>query len=229
MRRDAVLRLVRLYLYRTVKPMWKLGLVVGTVVLIPVVFGGGLNPDTTVAIGALFLIYLPCNLALNMTQEKIDGTLRFLSSLPVTGREHAASRVLATAALTTPLVIWLATTVPFFQLESLPGGPVVTGIGMGMAVFLVCLVVIAFQYKYSGPKARSIFVYALVAVGAIVWIWTRFEGSPAALLTPAVVITGALVSGVGAAAVVWFALRTIVEYAPVYERDNLELTNGVAE
>ena len=229
MRRGAVLRLVRLHLSRTVKPMWKLGLGVGAVVLIPVVFGGGLNPDMTVGLGAVFLIYLPCNLALNMTQEKIDGTLRFLSSLPVTGREHAAGRALATAALTTPLVIWLATLLSLFQLESLPGGPVVTGIGMGMAVFLVCLVVIAFQYKYSGPRARSIFVYALVAVVAVVWISTLFEGSPAELLTPAVIVSGALASGVGAAAVGWFALRTIVEYAPVYERDNLELTNGVAE
>ena len=209
--------------------MWKLGLGVGAVVMIPVVFGGGLNPDTTVAMGAVFLIYLPCNLALNMTQEKIDGTLRFLSSLPVTGREHAASRVLATAALTTPLVIWLTTMLPLFQLESLPGGPVVTGIGMGMAVFLVSMVVIAFQYKYSGPRARSIFVYALVAVVVVVWISTRFEGSPTELFTPMVIVTAALVSGVGAAAVGWFALRTIVEYAPVYDRDNLELTNGVAE
>ena len=122
MRRGAVLRLFRLHLSRTVKPMWKLGLGVVAVVLIPVVFGDGLNPDMTVAFGAVFLIYLPCNLPLNMTQEKIDGTLRFLSSLPVTGREHAASRVLATAALTTPLVIWLATMLPLFQLESFPAG-----------------------------------------------------------------------------------------------------------
>ena len=102
---------------------------------------------------------------------------------------------------------------PFFQLESLPGGPVVTGIGMGMAVFLVSMMGIAFQYKYSGPKARSIFVYALVAVVVVVWIWTLFEGSPAELLTPAVIVTGALVSGVGTAAVGWLALRTIVECA----------------
>ena len=227
MRRGAVLRLVRLYLYRTVKPMWKLGLAVGVMIL--VVSRGELNPSVIVGLFAAFLIYLPVNLALNMTQEKIDGTLRFLSSLPVTGREHAASRVLATATLTTPLVIWLATLLPLFQLESLPGGPVVTGIGMGMAVFLVCLVVIAFQYKYSGPKARSVFVYFLVAFAAIVWISTWFEGSPAELLTPMVIVTAALVSGVGAAAVGWFALRAIVEYAPVYDRDNLELTNGVAE
>ena len=172
MRRDAVLRLTRLHLHRTLKPMWKFGLVTIGVVMIPVFLGGGLNPDMTVAAGAVFLLYLPGSLALNMTQEKIDGSLRFLSSLPVTGREHAASRVLASAALTMPLVIWLAVLLPLFQLESLAGGPVVTGIGMGAAVFLVSLVVIAFQYKYSGPKARSVFVYALAAFVAVIWIST---------------------------------------------------------
>ncbi|MDE2874394.1 MAG: ABC-2 transporter permease [Gemmatimonadota bacterium] len=228
MRRDAVLRLFRLHLYRTVKPLWKLGLVTVGVVMIPVFLGGGLNPDMTVGLGAVFLIYLPCSLALNMTQEKIDGSLRFLSSLPITGREHAASRFLATAALSMPLVIWLAALLSLFRLESLPGGPVVTGIGMGAAVFLVSLVAIAFQYKYSGPKARSVFVYVSAAFVAVIWISTLLDGSPAEFLTPAVIATGALVSGIGAAAVGWFAVRTIVEYAPTYDRDKDELTSGVS-
>lgn len=228
MRRDAVLRLFRLHLYRTVKPLWKLGLATVGVVMIPVFLGDGLNPDMTVGLGAVFLIYLPCSLALNMTQEKIDGSLRFLSSLPVTGREHAASRALAAAALAMPLATWLAVLLPLFQLEPLPGGPVVTGIGMGAAVFLVSLVVIAFQYKHSGPKARSVFAYVLVAFVAVIWISTRFEGSPAEFLTPAVIATGALVSGIGVAAVGWFAVRTIVEYAPVFDRDKDELASGVS-
>ena len=152
-----------------------------------------------------------------MIREGLDAGL---SSLPVTGREHAASRVLATAALTTPLVIWLATTLPLFQLESLPGGPVVTGIGMGMAVFLVSMVVIAFQYKYSSPKARSIFVYAMVASVVVLRIATWFEGSPTALLTPAVIVTGALVSLIGAMATGRYVLRTIVRLAPVYDGEN---------
>ena len=42
MRRGAVLRLVRLYLDRTVKPMWKMGLAVGVMIL--VFSGGELNP-----------------------------------------------------------------------------------------------------------------------------------------------------------------------------------------
>lgn len=226
MRRDAVLRLFGLHLHRTVKPMWKLGLATVGVVMIPVFLGGGLNPDMTVALGAVFLLYLPSSLALNMTQEKIDGSLRFLSSLPVTGREHAASRALAAAALAMPLVIWLAVLLPLFRLESLPGGPVVTGIGFGAAVFLVSLVVIAFQYKYSGPKARSVFNYVLVAFVAVIWISTRFEGSASELLTPAVIAGGALITGIGAAAVGWFAVRTIVEYAPVYDREKDELTSG---
>ncbi len=227
MRRDAVLRLTRLHLHRTLKPMWKLGLVTVGVVMIPVFLGGGLNPDMTVAAGAVFLLYLPSSLALNMTQEKIDGSLRFLSSLPVTGREHAASRALAAAALTMPLPIWLGVLLPLFRLESLPGGPVVTGIGMGAAVFLVSLVVIAFQYRYSGPKARSVFVYVLIAFVGVIWISTLFEGSPAELLTPAAIATGALVFGTGVVAVGWFAVRTIVEYAPIYDREKDELTSGV--
>ena len=164
MRRGAVLRLVRLYLDRTVKPMWKMGLAVGVMIL--VFDRGELNPSTIVGLFAAFLIYLPVNLALNMTQEKIDGSLRFLSSLPITGREHAASRVVATAALTVPLVIWLATLLPLFQLMALPGA-VATGIGFGAVVFLVSLVVIAFQYRYSGQKARSVFMYAAVAFVAV--------------------------------------------------------------
>ncbi len=203
------------------------GLAAGVMIL--VLSRGEFNPSTIVGLFAAFLIYLPVNLALNMTQEKIDGSLRFLSSLPVTGREHAASRVLATAALTTPLVIWLATTLPLFQLESLPGGPVVTGIGMGMAVFLASLVVIAFQYRYSGQKARSILVYAGLAFVVVLWISTWFEGLSAVIRIPAVIVTGALVSLIGAMATGRYVLRTIVRLAPVYDGENDELAVGVAE
>ena len=214
MRRDAVLRLVRLYLYRTVKPMWKMGLAVGVMIL---VFDRGKpNPDTTVGFFAAFLIFLPVNLALNMTQEKIDGSLRFLASLPITGREHAASRVLATAALTMPLVIWLATLLPLFQLETLPVA-VAAGIGFGAVVFFVSLVVTAFQYRYSGQKARSVVTYAALAFVAVLWISTRFEG------WSAVILTGALVSLIGAMATGRYALRTIVRLAPVYDGENDEL------
>ena len=226
MRRGAVLRLVRLYLDRTVKPMWKLGLATGVMIL--VFDRGELNPSTIVGLFAAFLIYLPVNLALNMTQEKIDGSLRFLSSLPITGREHAASRVVATAALTVPLVIWLATLLPLFQLMALPGA-VATGIGFGAVVFLVSLVVIAFQYRYSGQKARSVFMYAAVAFVAVLFISRRFEGWSAVILTPAVIVTGALVSLIGAMATGRYALRTIVRLAPVYDGENDELTTGVAE
>ena len=212
MRRDAVLRLTRLHLHRTLKPMWKFGLVTIGVVMIPVFLGGGLNPDMTVAAGAVFLLYLPSSLALNMTQEKIDGSLRFLSSLPVAGREHAASRVLATAALTMPLVIWLAVLLALFQLESLPGGPVVTGIGMGAAVFLVIAGGDRVSVQVFGPESpirlrvRS-WRPSWPSSGSRRW----FEGSAAELLTPAVIATGALISGIGAAAVGWFAVRTIVQ------------------
>ena len=226
MRRDAVLRLVRLYLYRTVKPMWKLGLTVGVMIL--VFSRGELNPSVIVGLFAAFLIYLPVNLALNMTQEKIDGSLRFLSSLPITGREHAASRVVATAALTVPLVIWLATLLPLFQLATLPVA-VAAGIGFGAVVLLVSLVAIAFQYRYSGQKARSVLVYAAVAFVVVLWISTRFEGWSAVIRTPAVIVTGALVAGIGVVAIGWYALRTIVGLAPVYDGENDGLTTGVAE
>ena len=221
MRRGAVLRLVRLYLYRTVKPMWKMGLAVGVMIL---VFSGG----KPVGFFAAFLMYLPVNLALNMTQEKIDGSLRFLASLPITGREHAASRVLATAALTMPLVIWLATLLPLFQLETLPVA-VAAGIGFGAVAFLGSLVVIAFQYRYSGQKARSVVTYAAVAFVAVLFILTRFEGWSAVILTPAVIVTGALVSLIGVMATGRYALRTIVRLAPVYDGENDGLTTGVAE
>ena len=226
MRRGAVLRLVRLYLDRTVKPMWKLG--AGDGCDDSGLRQGELNPSTIVGLFAAFLIYLPVNLALNMTQEKIDGSLRFLSSLPITGREHAASRVVATAALTVPLVIWLATLLPLFQLMALPGA-VATGIGFGAVVFLVSLVVIAFQYRYSGQKARSVFMYAAVAFVAVLFISRRFEGWSAVILTPAVIVTGALVSLIGAMATGRYALRTIVRLAPVYDGENDELAVGVAE
>ena len=163
-----------------------------------------------------------------MTQEKIDGSLRFLSSLPITGREHAASRVVATAALTVPLVIWLATLLPLFQLATLPVA-VAAGIGFGAVVLLVSLVAIAFQYRYSGQKARSVLVYAAVAFVVVLWISTRFEGWSAVIRTPAVIVTGALVAGIGVVAIGWYALRTIVGLAPVYDGENDGLTTGVAE
>lgn len=222
MRSDAVLRLFDLHLYRALKPAWKLGLAVGGVVMLPVVLGDGMNPDMTVGFVAVFLLYLPANLALNMTQEKIEGSLRFLASLPVTGREHAASRLLAVAALTMPLVTWLSVALPLFRLQTIPEA-VLAGIGFGVGIFLVSLVVIAFQYKYTGQKARSAFVYVLVAFVAVVWMSTRFEGWVAVLANPAVIVGGSVVGGIVVVAVGRYALRTIIEYAPVYDREKDEV------
>ncbi len=69
----------------------------------------------------------------------------------------------------------------------------------------------------------------MVAFVAVISVFTLFEGLPAVLLTPAVIVTGALVSGIGAVVLGWFALGTIVEYAPVHDREKDELTSGVTE
>ena len=65
MRRGPVLRLCRLHLYRTLKPMWKFALATGGVVLIPRLAAGSFNPDMTVAMVAMLLLYVPGSLALN--------------------------------------------------------------------------------------------------------------------------------------------------------------------
>lgn len=218
MRRGPVLRLCRLHLYRTLKPMWKFALATGGVVLIPRLAAGAFNPDMTVAMVAMLLLYVPGSLALNMTQEKIDGSLRFLAALPVTGREHAASRALALATLAMPLVIWLGVGLPLFGLQTVPEA-VAAGLGFGAAVVLVSLVAMALQYKYSSRKARSVFTLSIVAFVVIVLIPTYFEVSATTLLAPAVLVPGAAVGVAGVVAVAWYALRTIVHWSPVYERD----------
>lgn len=225
MRRGPVLRLCRLHLYRTLKPMWKFALVTAGVVLIPRLAAGAFNPDMTVAMVAMLLLYVPASLALNMTQEKIDGSLRFLAALPVTGREHAASRALALATLAMPLVIWLGAALPLFALQTVPEA-VAAGLGFGAAVVLVSLVAMALQYRFSSRKARSVFTLSIVAFVAVVWTVTHFEVSARTILTPAVLVPGAAVGVAGVVAVAWYALRTIVHWAPVYERDEEGLGGG---
>lgn len=225
MRRNIVLRLSRLHMYRTVKPMWKVGLAAGVVMVLPLVFLGALSRDLTVGVPAGLLILLPVSLAYNVTGEKIDGSLRFLASLPVTGREHAASRLVAIAILAMPVVIHLATLLPLFGLMAAPGAFVVA-VGAGMAAVLVSLLGVALQYRLSGQKARSMFSFLALAVVALMWMSTLFEGWLAAILTPAGIATLSLVPAMGVIAGSWYALRTIARLAPAYEREQDELTAG---
>ena len=225
MRHNVVLRLSRLHVYRTLKPLWKVGLAMGVVVVLPPVFSGALNPDFTVGVLAGLLVLLPVTAALNVTGEKIDGSLRFLASLPVTGQEHAASRLVAVATLAIPLVVHLATLLPLFGLMAPPGAFVVAG-SAGIAVVLVSLVGVALQYRFSGQKARSMFSILAAALVALAWMSTLFEGWLAIILTPAGIVTLSLIPLIGVMAGSWYALRTIVRLAPVYERDRDELTTG---
>ena len=222
MRRNVVLRLSRLHVYRTLKPMWKVGLAASVVLVLPFVLTGDLNRDFMVGVPAGLLALLPVAAALNVTGEKIDGSLRFLAALPVTGREHAASRLVAVATLTMPLVIHLATLLPLFGLMALPGAFIVAA-GAGIVAVLLSLLGVALQYRLSGQKARSMFAILVVALIGLTWMSTLFEGWLPAILTPAGVVTLLLVPSIGVMAGGWYALRAIVRLAPVYERDRDEL------
>lgn len=225
MRRNVVLRLFRLHVYRTVKPMWKVALAAGVVAVLPLALMGSLNRDLTVGMPAGLLLLLPVSLAYNMTGEKIDGSLRFLASLPVTGREHAASRLVAIAILSMPVVIHLAILLPLFDLMALPGAFIVA-IGAGIAAVLVSLLGVALQYRFSGQKVRSMFGFLAIAVMGVIWMSMLFEGWLEALLTPTGIVALSLLPLMGVAAGSWYALRTIVRLAPTYERDRDELTTG---
>ena len=225
MRRTVVLRLSRLHVYRTVKPMWKVGLAMGVVVVLPLALTGALSQDLTVGVLAGLLAYLPVTLALNVTGEKIDGSLRFLASLPVTGREHAASRLVAAVTLAMPLVIHLATLLPLFGLMALPGAFMVA-VSAGIAVVLVSLLGVALQYRFSGQRARSMFGILVAVLVALAWMSTLFDGWLAVILTPAGIVSLSLVPLIGVMAGSWYALRAIARLAPVYERDRDELTTG---
>ncbi|WP_420633174.1 hypothetical protein [Candidatus Palauibacter sp.] len=225
MRRNVVVRLSRLHVYRTVKPLWKVGLAMGVVMVLPPVFSGALNPDFTVGVPAGLLVLLPVTAALNVTGEKIDGSLRFLASLPVTGREHTVSRLAAAATLAMPLVIHLATLLPLFGLMALPGAFIVA-VSAGIAAVLVSLLGVALQYRFSGQKVRSMFSMLAAALVALAWMSTLFEGWLAVILTPAGIVALLLISLIGVMAGSWYALRAIARLAPVYERDRDELTTG---
>ena len=225
MRRNAVLRLSRLHVYRTVKPMWKVGLAMGVVVVLPLVLTGALSQDLMVGVPGGLLVLLSVSLARNVTGEKVDGSLRFLASLPITGREHAASRLVAAVILAMPLVIHLATLLPLFGLMALPGAFIVA-VSAGIAAVMVSMLGVALQYKFSGQQTRSKFGILATDLAGLIWMSTLFDGWPAAILTPAGVVTLALISSIGVMAGSWYALRAIVRLAPVYERDRDDLTTG---
>ena len=224
MRRHAVTRLFRLHLLRTLAPMGRLTLAIA--VLWGLMFlWKGLRGGLTAALGGVWLAYFPGGLAMNMIQEKTDGSLRFLSSLPVTGREHAASRALAVVVLTIPLAIYVSAAFQLSGVLPLPGA-VASGIGCGVAVIVGCLVLIALLYKFSIQKAVGFFRWLFLGFLAATFVLPELlakipwpEGFLEALISPVGIAALALLAGMGVAATGWYAIRTIVVHAPAYDRE----------
>ena len=103
-RRRAILALWRIYLARIGKRHSRFAITMPGLVVLFGLWRGWDHPLVPM-LGGLFFGILALSPAMMMLQEKLTGSLRFVGSLPISGQEHAASRVLTAATMATPAAL----------------------------------------------------------------------------------------------------------------------------
>ena len=105
-RRRAILALWRLYLARIGKRHSRFAITMPGLVVLFGLWQGWDHPTVPMLGGSFFVILaLSPAMIMMMMQEKLTGSLRFVGSLPISGQEHAASRVLTAATMATPAAL----------------------------------------------------------------------------------------------------------------------------
>lgn len=217
-RRRTILALWRLYLARIGKRHSRLAITMPGLVVLVGLWRGWDHPMVPMLVGSFFVLLalLP---AMMMMQEKLTGSLRFVGSLPISGQEHAASRVLTAATLATPAALAGAVALVLYPVVPFAAvAPAALGIWALLTVGSVFGTAMQFRYPF-GQFAQLVFWSLLAFVAAVFAIaeWgPRFPSLVAALLSQAGLIGLGAILAAGVVIAAWWAVSTIVRLAPVY-------------
>ena len=220
---NVILRLWRLFVVRTMKPLVRIVTAVVGLGLLQALFGMWSIEINLLIIGAALSAIL-VSVPMIMIQEKIDGSLAFLASLPITGYEHAAARILLIVTAAVPMMGYVAATAWWLKLAD---GWLAVGLGALCGVVMMVAVVggVGCQYRYSveqfmsmGMGAFGVIVLAGYVVGEISWLR---ELLVMLIVDPIGVTIGALLAGGIGLLSGWYAVRMIVRRAPMYSDETL--------
>ena len=219
-RRRAVLALWRLHLSRILK---RQAVFAGTMAGLIVFVGLRRGWDhQMVPVLGLFLFFFHSQLPpMLMMREKLDGSLGFLGSLPISGHEHAVGRILTAATLAAPAAIACVVALVLYSVVPIAAvAPAAFGIYMLLTVTSV--VGTALHYRYSVGEFMQRGLYSLLAFIALAFlldelITRSWFPSLEALVRPTVLIAASMLSWAGLLAAGWWAVRTIARLAPIYQ------------
>ena len=217
-RRRTILALWRLYLARIGKRHSRFAITMPGLVVLVGLWRGWDHPFVPM-LGGSFFVILALSPAMMMMQEKLTGSLRFVGSLPISGQEHAASRVLTAATMATPAA--LAGAVALILYPVVPFAAVAPAALANWALLTVVSIFgTALHYRYPFGYVVQLVLWPLfafiVAVYAIEAWSSRFPSLVAALLSQAGLIGLGAILAAGVVTAAWWAVRTIVRLAPVY-------------
>lgn len=155
--------LVGIHLTRARSTAWASALAVAAMSSIDIL-RHGLSVDTTVPwlLGASLTI--PLAPGFSIIREKTDGSLRYFSSLPVSGRVHAVARA-ATSALTSVIAAGVAAIAVALKFPaSSPAIVVATFAASWLGLSAISLAIVAVQLRVSVGQAAKRIVLGMGAV-----------------------------------------------------------------
>ena len=222
MRGDRVVTLARLFLSRLGRQLGAVVVAVGVLATMDIA-RHGVHLMSLVAWGLGGAIMVPPMQAVLVVRDKMDGSLRFLASLPVAGAEHVAARTIVAVVLGFPAfvlgLIGLSAGAPAFS-QAQDVAIALTG-WIGLAAISVAFTAVQMRTKVGDGMRLAMFGFAAVVIAARVlssasssrqfatWRATVFTARGFALASLLVWVL------IGAAA--WWAARTIARISESYE------------
>jgi hypothetical protein len=221
-RPDRVRALTRIFAGRLTR---QLGAVATTVVVLSGldIVKHGVRPSSLITWLIAGAIMMPPMQGIVVVRDKMDGTLRFLASLPVAGAEHVAARLAGGALFAIPALILapigLRANAPQFSMAQ----DIMIGIGLWMALVAGSLALVALQLRTTvgeGVRAAMFLFIGLIILGRIVSSVSaseRFAGMRASLRSPIGFAALSLLLWVVVAAITWWACRTVARISESYQ------------
>lgn len=171
---------------------------------------------------------LPVTPGFSMVREKIDGSLRYFASLPVSGKEHAMARAIVSVLLCLPIAV-LGTVYLYAKVPSV--GAAATGltfVGSLLMTTAISLALVSMQYKVPTGRAANYALYAIIGILfgsrglAFLVELDAMRRVRAALATPAGLSILSLLLWASMAAVAWFSFKSLAKSAVTYREEFTE-------
>lgn len=182
----------------------------------------GWSVDATVPWLAGGSLMLPLAPAFSVVKEKLDGSLRYLASLPVTGRDQALARMIVALILSFPGALLVSVGVHFKVAGVGPAVIATAFTGSLLMMVTASLALLALQIKARPGHAMTYVIYAFVSLLLVFrglgyaseagWLTgiREFASSPAGLAV------GSLALWALAFAAGWLSFRSIAKSTVTY-------------